>query len=105
MKESQDIADELMVKDGDIWKKMKLSSAKGLYPRWGAPLSKWKEYERRVKQMLLSSGYSKTKKISAKILRILEDQNYASLIQAIDFLGFGKGKFGLSKKDFFKRMP
>ena len=85
------IAESLMSEDMKIWKRFKFQSGSNVYPWLGAPISNWTKYKNAVKKMLVSHGFSEKFKVPDRIRAELEDQNFHSLNQAIDFLKYGEG--------------
>lgn len=97
------IAPLVMARDVEILRKMNITSANDLYPRLGASRRVWNRYQQEVKKMLISFGYNRKNKVEIKVQEEFENENFHSLNQVIDFIGFNRKRFGLTKKDFFEK--
>ena len=95
---------ELEVMDRKTWERLKLQSGNLLYTRYGAPRRNWTLYQDASEHLLAYCGYNRKKKVPDSIRRCLENDNFHSLNNVIDFTGTGVGRYGLKKSDFFKRV-
>lgn len=96
-------ASQLMSLDNRIWKRLNIESDGSMSPRYGGSAEKWNQYQDEVSKELRALGVSPKNKISERARTGLEDENYHSLNQAIDFLNLGEGRFGITKGQFFGR--
>lgn len=95
-------AKQLMDADAAIWDRLHIQSGGQMYPWAGGSVALWSKYVQAVAMMLDRYGVSKSAPVPDSMRAEFEAENWHSLNQAIDQLGYGEGKrWGVEPEVFF----